>query len=80
MEITIEERKSKRTELLKELYNYFFEKGGAAYKVAKKDILDDREKELALMYLEQKNLITIDRQGNNMFVKMTVYGIDAVEN
>lgn len=81
MTISIEERKAKRKEVLKEIYNHYFENGGTAYKVIKQDLLNDREKELALLYLEEKRLIRIDKQGNtNFFIKATAYGIDEVEN
>ncbi|MGG0031587.1 hypothetical protein ABEX88_08120 [Priestia megaterium] len=81
MAISIEERKALRKELLLELYNYYFENGGAHYKITKDVLKEDRERDLALEYLKLKGLISANPLGNShVMIKITPNGIDKIEN
>lgn len=80
MVLTINERKEQRERLLKELYEQYFEVGGGALHLTKDDLRNDRDKDLAYQYLSEKGLIEVDTQGNHIYLKPSVHGIDIVEN
>jgi hypothetical protein len=81
MSISIKERQELRKKLLFDLYDYYFNNSGAPFRTTRDELIADREVELAYQYLESKRLITIERQGNQLFlIKPTAIGIDYVES
>ncbi|MEK3821467.1 hypothetical protein MKY20_20545 [Cytobacillus sp. FSL W8-0315] len=79
MTITIRERKELRIQLLFNLYEYYYQNNGVSKKLTRENLQENKEVDLAYQYLENKNLIHVDRQGSQLFIKPTVSGIDFVE-
>lgn len=80
MSVDVVARQRLRDELLLEVYNHYFEKGGVALLTKSEKLQEDKEKTLAYQYLEQKGLIEKEKRGQqNIYIKPTVTGIDVVE-
>lgn len=78
--MTPEERNELRMKLLKDLYDYNFEKGGREAQINIEDTPEGREKVVALQYLNDKNLINSKLFHKSAYqAKITAYGIDVIE-
>ncbi|AFL99506.1 hypothetical protein Desde_1074 [Desulfitobacterium dehalogenans ATCC 51507] len=79
--MNIEERKTFRLKLLKELYNHHFKSNGTQKQLDKRDLAKEIEKQLAYEYLAEKGLITIKQSAGAQFsCKVTALGIDLIES
>lgn len=74
----INERKELRCKILQELYEAYFEKNGAMVLIEKNTL--DNETRLAYIYLADKGYIEIEVSGRNWGAKISVHGIDLIEN
>ena len=76
--MTIEDRKLLRMDILRELYELYFDANISSSKEVSKDLLkNDREKYLAYIYLEEKGFIKDIR--NTLRFTITVSGMDLIE-
>lgn len=77
--MTYSQRKELRTQLLHELYNYYFE-FGRSKKMALRELNDEIEKKFAYQYLSDKGLISMHNVNGTLYqFKITAEGIDYVE-
>jgi hypothetical protein len=77
----INERKTLRENILRELYDYYFENKANAKTLTLDEYRNDEERYLACEYLKAKGLIDVTNPGGrNHALQITVYGIDVVEN
>ncbi|WP_002204555.1 hypothetical protein [Bacillus cereus] len=80
--MSFEERRILREELIRDLYNHYFENAGRELMLTFNfDDKEDKEKHLAYQYWEGKGLINyrlISKDGIHA-VKINSYGIDYVE-
>lgn len=77
----ISERKILRSELLKKIYDHYFETGGEKYEVSIRILNDDPEGKMALEYLKEKGYIVVTYKGDgSQEYAPTVSGIDIVED
>lgn len=76
----VQQRIDKRDEILGEAYKHFFEGRHGIYRVPKELTTSDREFACVFEYLAGKSLIDTKQDGAGLYVTITPYGIDYVEN
>lgn len=75
----IKKRQELRENLIKDLYNHYFNNSGAPLTIVVTET--ETEEELAYKYLEDKGYLQMERQGrDNLLIELTTDGIDIVEN
>lgn len=80
----IKNRQLLREEILGDLYDHYFETGGED-KTIREDVLEDKERHLAYVYLAQQRLISLNINSANKKVILDAFatingiGVDRVE-